>query len=95
MTSQPPLKLGTPTRWGKIASVGCRNGERYYMMVDKHKCVTLMPAGDVEAEVKAHDFQYMLGASYRCCAICGIVERRDGKNSPCKGPSKLRPMEGA
>lgn len=43
---------------------------------------------------KPHDFQPVKGVPYRCCAICGIVERRDGKNSPCKGPSKLRPMEG-
>lgn len=41
-----PLRLGTKTRYGEIAAVGTRNGERFYMMIDKHKSVTLMP-GDL------------------------------------------------
>ena len=28
------------------------------------------------------------------CSDCGIVRRADDKNAPCKGPVKLRPMEG-
>lgn len=24
-----------------------------------------------------------------CCKTCGIVQRRDGKNRPCKGPTKV------
>lgn len=31
--------------------------------------------------------------SYETCKVCGIVKRRDGKNSLCKGPTKLRKME--
>ncbi len=27
------------------------------------------------------------------CSICGIVKRSDGKNSACKGPTKMRSME--
>lgn len=27
------------------------------------------------------------------CKVCGIIKRADGKNNPCKGPTKLRPME--
>lgn len=40
-----------------------------------------------------HDFHKVKNVPYRCCAICGIVERRDGKNSPCKGRAKLRPLD--
>lgn len=25
----------------------------------------------------------------RCCANCGIIERRDGKNNPCPGKVKV------
>ena len=28
-----------------------------------------------------------------CCDVCGIVQRADGKNKPCRGPMRLRPME--
>lgn len=28
-----------------------------------------------------------------CCKVCGIVRRADGKNKPCRGPMRLRPME--
>lgn len=24
-----------------------------------------------------------------CCARCGVVQRADGKNKPCKGPVKI------
>ncbi len=27
------------------------------------------------------------------CKVCGIVQRRDGQNKPCKGPTRLRDME--
>lgn len=27
--------------------------------------------------------------TYECCRDCGIVKRRDGENSPCKGPVKV------
>lgn len=47
----PPLPLGTMTRWGKIAMVGWV-GERYYWMV-KGCCVAMMPAGVVEASVQS------------------------------------------
>lgn len=45
------VPLGTQTRWGKISAVGCTDGERYYMMVDKYGCVALMPGDVVEAGV--------------------------------------------
>lgn len=30
-----------------------------------------------------------LKMSASCCKICGIVQRRDGMNAPCKGPYKI------
>lgn len=27
------------------------------------------------------------------CTVCGIVQRADGQNRPCKGPTRLREME--
>lgn len=32
--------------------------------------------------------------TWQFCKVCGIVRRADEKNKPCKGPTKLRPMEG-
>ena len=29
------------------------------------------------------------------CSECGVVRRADDKNGPCRGPMKLRPMEGS
>lgn len=26
-----------------------------------------------------------------CCRVCGIVRRRDDKNTPCKGPTRIGP----
>jgi len=43
-----PLPLGTQTQWGKIEMVGITGGERYYWMLDKHKCVSMIPAFMVE-----------------------------------------------
>ena len=41
-----------------------------------------------------HDWFLPRRFAYPICRICGIVQRRDGKNKPCKGPTRLRPMEG-
>jgi len=30
---------------------------------------------------------------FTCCNLCGLIKREDGKNKPCNGPGKLRPME--
>ena len=30
-----------------------------------------------------------------CCKVCGIVRRRDGRNSRCKGPAKVGPRGNA
>lgn len=29
--------------------------------------------------------------NWECCRVCGIVRRKDGKNSPCKGPVAVGP----
>lgn len=28
------------------------------------------------------------------CKVCGVCRRADDNNNPCKGPAKLRPLEG-
>lgn len=33
-------------------------------------------------------FVYKEEDGVRCCALCGIIERRDGQNNPC--PGKVR-----
>lgn len=44
------LKIGTQTKFGEISAVGMREGERYYMMIDKHKTVSLIPADVIEGK---------------------------------------------
>jgi hypothetical protein len=45
-------------------------------------------------EITDHKFEPVEGRAWKACAICGIIERNDGKkNSPCKGPAHLRPLE--
>ena len=51
---RPPLALETQTRWGNIKAVGFRDGERFYMMIDKHGSVALMPADVLETDDAAH-----------------------------------------
>lgn len=40
-----------------------------------------------------HKWDSFLPNSYRFCSVCGVVERADGENPPCKGPTKMRPFE--
>ena len=40
-----------------------------------------------------HDWYRPQQYAYPICRICGVVMRRDGKNKPCKGPTRLRDME--
>lgn len=42
------LPIGAETRFGKIGMVGFTGGERYYWMIDKRGCVSMMPACVVE-----------------------------------------------
>ncbi len=42
------LKLGTKTKFGKIAAVMNTEGERYYFIIDKKGIVSLMPAKVIE-----------------------------------------------
>lgn len=41
-----------------------------------------------------HDWYRPRQFAYLICRICGVVQRTDGKNKPCKGPTRLRQMEG-
>lgn len=47
----PPLPLGTETKWGDIQAIHSKDGERSYMMT-RDGVVSLMPADIVEASVK-------------------------------------------
>ena len=38
------LPLGTKTEYGKIEMIGFVGGERYYWMVDRFGCVSMIPA---------------------------------------------------
>lgn len=49
-TKKNPISLGTKTKWGTVEMVGLIEGERYYWMVDKLKCVSMMPAIMVEED---------------------------------------------
>ena len=45
-------------------------------------------------EITDHKFEPVEGRAWKACSVCGIIERTDGiKNSPCKGPAHLRPLE--
>lgn len=46
-------------------------------------------------ETGPHDWYRPRQYAYPICRICGVVQRRDGKNKPCKGPTRLRKMEGS
>lgn len=41
----------------------------------------------------SHNWEFRKKFNFECCSDCGVVKRDDGKNGPCKGPMKLRPME--
>lgn len=43
--------------------------------------------------MNTHDWYVPSGYAFPFCRVCGLVKRRDGKNKPCKGQTKLRPME--
>lgn len=42
------LKINSKTKWGKIKAIGFISGERYYWMIDKYGCISMMPACVVE-----------------------------------------------
>jgi hypothetical protein len=48
-SADPIVPLGTKVvPFGEVAAVGIREGERYYMLVDRHGDVSLMPASVIE-----------------------------------------------
>jgi len=48
--NNPIIPLGTKTKWGIIEMVGSLKGERYYWMIDRFKCVSMIPAFMVEKD---------------------------------------------
>ena len=35
----------------------------------------------------------LFGRVLTCCAVCGIVRRKDKTENPCKGPTRMRPSQ--
>lgn len=48
---------------------------------------------DNELLDKQHRWKVDASTSWPFCEVCGLVRRADGKNKPCKGPTKMRTME--
>lgn len=44
-----------------------------------------MNAAEKLLGIGEHDWFTPNYLPYECCAKCGIVKRRDGKNNPCRG----------
>ncbi len=42
-----------------------------------------------EVAVPNHIWTTDLRWTWQFCKVCGIVKRADGKNKPCKGPTKV------
>ena len=45
------VPIGTKTQWGTVDAIGFV-GERYYWMIDKHGCVSMLPASVVESLIE-------------------------------------------
>lgn len=45
-------------------------------------------------EGREHEWFTYGRLNWECCRVCGIVRRKDGKNSPCKGPVFVGPRDG-
>jgi len=43
-----PLAIGVETQWGKIVAVGWIGNERYYWVIDRYECTSMLPAIIVE-----------------------------------------------
>lgn len=59
-----------------------------------HRCKTYTVVGlpsnaEVEAAVAARVHLWVPGLRWEHCCVCGVVKRADGKNKPCKGPTKV------
>jgi len=52
--------IGSKTPWGTVEAISFREGERYYMMINKHGVVSLMPADVVEPD---HSLDSEVGSS--------------------------------
>jgi hypothetical protein len=45
------LLIGTKTKYGKVSGITCKEGERYYFLIDKYGTVSLLPADLLETNV--------------------------------------------
>lgn len=46
-----------------------------------------------EPNERQHDWFTYGRLNWECCRVCGIVRRKSGQNSPCKGPAPVGPRE--
>lgn len=79
---------GTPEADRKLdvhRQISSRNDGKY--SVDN--AVALCRSCHVSIERDSHDWKFCESYGHICCLKCGIVRRRDGNNSPCKGPVKV------
>lgn len=44
-------------------------------------------------EPREHEWFTYGRLNWECCRVCGVVRRKDGNNSPCKGPVAVGPRE--
>ena len=42
------VMLGTKTKFGTVSGITCKEGERYYFLIDEVGTVSLMPADVIE-----------------------------------------------
>lgn len=48
-----------------------------------------------ETAERQHEWFTYGRLNWECCRVCGIVRRKNGQNSPCKGPVAVGPRDGA
>lgn len=78
--------VGSVEREGQAMTGVCPNGCGQDAFICQNTCTRPNREGE-------HDFKKPLGYEWPFCLICGVVKRNDGKNTRCKGPSRLREME--
>lgn len=102
-THHGPLVNGTRGwTWTAIGSVR-RFSRRFYVTDGRirflNDCThslagqTVRPTGDAMMHDWFQPTRQQAGYPWTICRICGVVQRRDGKNKPCKGPTRLRDMD--
>ena len=48
-------------------------------------------ANDTVSAPREHEWFTYGRLNWECCRVCGVVRRKDGKNSRCRGPVSVGP----